>query len=596
MARRGMGKAGGAVLVAVSLALTGCGGKGGDDNSAEPDESPSASSGPAATPEIEPIKFSIDDDARGPAPAVDGAVEGGTVKVISKSDYSHLDPARIYINNAQNVSSLFTRQLTTYRQEGGEVSLVGDLATNTGVTKDGGKTWTYKLRDGVRYEDGSAIKAEDIKYGIERTFVADYAEGPTYIQEWLTGKANFRSVYKGPYDGKRLDAIDAPDDKTVVFKFTEAHADMPFAAALPMTAPVKKSEDTKAKYDQKPFATGPYKISEHKVDKSLTLVRNKEWDPKTDPVRHQYPDSYVFEFGPDTLIQNQRLIAAKGDDAAMVPDIAAVPAELLEDVLGDAKLKERTIDGFTPFVFRFDINQKRITDFEVRKALLTAFPKQQLRVVEGGPSAGEFATTVSSPTLIGFEPYDLYNVPPAGDPAAAKKILEKAGKVGQKIVFAYPITEKQTKMSVVLKGALESAGFEVVMKGLSDKTFYDETGKVDNSFDLYESGWGADWPSGATVFPPTVDGTRIADQAPNYSHFDDEEVNKEIARILKITDLEEAGKQWAALDKKVMEKIPFIPYLYDKTIQIYGPKIGGAVQDKVLGVLRFDGLFVKKDS
>lgn len=590
---RGMGRSGGASLVVVSLALTGCGG--GDKNSAaEPAESASAAPSEASVPSIEPMDFQIDNEAEGPAPGIEGAEEGGVVRVVSKTDYSHLDPARIYINNAQNASNLFTRQLTTYRQQDGKVTLVGDLATNTGETKDKGKTWTFTLREGIKYEDGSAIKAQDIKYGIERTFVPDYTEGPTYIQEWLTGQVDFRKVYKGPYDGKSLDAISTPDDKTVVFKFKKPQPDMPFAASLPMTSPVKKSEDTKAKYDLKPFATGPYKISEHVVDKSLVLVRNKEWDPKTDPARHQYPDSYEFEFGPETLQQNQRLIASKGDDATMVPDVASVSAELVEQVLEDAKLKERTVEGYTQFVFRFDINNTRIKDFDVRKALLTAFPKQQLRVIEGGPSAGDFATTVSSPTLVGFKPYDLYKVPPSGDQPAAKKILEDAGKLNTKIVYAFPSTEKHQKMSVVIRDNLKRAGFDVVLKPLSDKNFYDETGKIDNPYDLYESGWGADWPSGSTVFPPTVDGTRIADQAPNYSHFNDPEINKEIERILGETDLTKAAEDWAALDKKVMEKIPFIPYLYDKSFQIYGDKIGGAIQDKILGVLRFDGLYVKK--
>ena len=91
---------------------------------------------------------------------------------------------------------------------------------------------------------------------------------------------------------------------------------MPFAAGLTTTSPVQKAKDTKEKYDLNPQATGPYMISEHHVDKSLTLVKNPAWDPNTDPARHQYVDSYVFEFGTEQLTLNQRLIAANGDDAA----------------------------------------------------------------------------------------------------------------------------------------------------------------------------------------------------------------------------------------------------------------------------------------
>ena len=90
----------------------------------------------------------------------------------------------------------------------------------------------------------------------------------------------------------------------------------------------------------------------------------------------------------------------------------------------------------------------------------------------------------------------------------------------------------------------------------------------------------------------TVDGTRIADQFPNYSHFDDPDVNKGIADALEETDLTAAAKKWGELDKKTMEKIPFVPYLYDKTFQIYGTKIGGAELDSILGLLKYDGLYL----
>lgn len=70
---------------------------------------------------------------------------------------------------------------------------------------------------------------------------------------------------------------------------------------------------------------------------------------------------------------------------------------------------------------------------------------------------------------------------------------------------------------------------------------------------------GADRPSGATVFPPTIDGRQIFDGSANYEHSNDPTVNAEIDRISLETDLVQAGKDWAALDKKVMEQAPYIP-------------------------------------
>jgi peptide/nickel transport system substrate-binding protein len=200
---------------ALALLLSGCGG-GGDKNGdeAEASASPVASAGSDKGDEssaIPKFELSIDDKATGPAPVIEGAEEGGTVRVVEPADVSHLDPARIYVNYMQNVSALMTRTLTGYRQVGDKVTLVGDLAENTGKTDDGGKTWTFKLRDGITYEDGSPIVAEDIKYGIERSFVTDYAGGPTYVQEWLADGPNIGKFYKGPYDGKSVPGVTTPD-------------------------------------------------------------------------------------------------------------------------------------------------------------------------------------------------------------------------------------------------------------------------------------------------------------------------------------------------------------------------------------------------
>lgn len=585
-----------ATASALLMLTAGCGGKGDAKATGEPTSEATTSPRPSATSAasaIEPLKFAIDDKATGPAPEVPGAVKGGTIKVIDLDDLVHLDPARIYISSYQDASQMITRTLTGYRQQDGKVTLVGDLATDTGRTDDGGKTWTFTLRDGITYEDGSKIVAGDIKYGVERGFVSDYSEGPTYIQEWLADTTDFRKTYQGPYGGKSLDSIVAPDDKTLVLKFPKPHPDLPFAAALPLSAPVKKSKDTRAKYDRMPFASGPYKVSEHKADKTLVLVRNDKWNADSDPIRHQYVDSYAFEFGTQPLAINQRLVAANGDDAKAITMVTNVSPELLSDVAGNPDLKARTVAANTLFVFQYFINNKRISDLEVRKALLFAFPKQQIRQITGGPDRGEFATTVSSPALVGHENDDVWQVPPQGDPERARETLKKAGKLGQTIVFAYGGSDRGEQIAVKIVAALEDAGFKVVKKPLNTTTYNDEVGKVDNKFDLFANGWGADWPSGSTVYPPTLDGRRIFDGSPNFSQFDDPAINKEMDRISAITDPIEAGREWAALDRRIMKQVPYIPYLYGRDYQLFGPRIGGAFIDTIVGEISLNGLYLK---
>jgi peptide/nickel transport system substrate-binding protein len=576
----------------LALAATACGGSSGGTKG--------TANGGDTGGKADSFAFGIDNEAKGPAPEVDGATKGGTINLLEDSDFSHLDPARIYVNFNQSLAEMVERQLTTYIEKDGKITLVGDLATNTGETKDGGKTWTYTLRDGIKYDDGNEIKASDIKYAVERGFDAAYTEGPTYLYEWLAGKAgDFRKFYEGPYKGKELpDTSIKADDaaKTITFSFDQPRPDMPFAAGLTTTSPVQKAKDTKEKYDIKPQATGPYMISEHTVDKSLTLVKNPQWDPKTDPARRQYVDSYHWTFGGDALTINKRLIAANGDDAASLTLSDLIVPEVLKQIDTTPDLKARTIKGNTAFVIVTNINNTRIPDVEIRKALLYAFPTFQLRQLAGGESAGDFASTNLSPTVPGYEAFDLYGQKdhPQGQPEKAMEILKAKGKVGMQIVYGYSNTPIGQQGSVAVKAALEKAGFKVVLKPIDRKNFYDVIGKVDNQLDMYPGGWGADWPSASTVIPPTLDGRKIADGSPNYEHFNDPEVNKEIDRISVETDLVQASKDWAALDKKIMEKVPYIPRLYDRAYYIYGPKVGGMYLSKVLGEPTLNGLYLKQ--
>ncbi|MCW2572299.1 MAG: bldKB, partial [Frankiales bacterium] len=182
----------------VALAVTACGGSSGGGTKG------TAGGGKAGGGQSA-FAFGIDNNAKGPAYDVPGHTTGGIVHDLEDSDFSHLDPARIYVNNNQSLADMVERQLTGFIERDGKITLVGDLATNTGETTDGGKTWKYTLRPGVKFDDGNPIKPSDIKYAVERGFDPAYTEGPTYLYEWLAGKSgDFRKFYGGPYKGKEL--------------------------------------------------------------------------------------------------------------------------------------------------------------------------------------------------------------------------------------------------------------------------------------------------------------------------------------------------------------------------------------------------------
>lgn len=118
-------------------------------------------------------------------------------------------------------------------------------------------------------------------------------------------------------------------------------------------------------------------------------------------------------------------------------------------------------------------------------------------------------------------------------------------------------------------------------------------GKKDNPYDLYRTGWGADWPVASTVVPPTLDGRTIADGSPNYAHYNNDAMNTEMDRINKIADVNAANAEWNKLDDKIMADAPKIPLTYDKFYQVYGAGLGGVAYNEVIGSVDVSSVFIK---
>ncbi|WP_306332998.1 ABC transporter substrate-binding protein [Streptomyces sp. KL118A] len=545
------------------------------------------------------VKVGTEKDSTGPAPGVPGAKKGGTIYGVAEDDVSHMDPQRIYFAYNSSLANLFARCLTGYQtdMEGHQI-LVGDLATDTGKASDDNKTWTFTLKEGVKWQDGSDLTVDDVRHGFERGWAPFITEGAIYVQQALTGKgAKWRDAYEGPYKGKHLDSIVTDKAKrTITFHLKESRPEFNFTLAMHSYAAAPVKHDTKEKYDKAPFSCGPYIVKHRTIDKSMTLTRNKHWDPKTDSIRNAYPDSFEFEFGPTGPESCDRFIADQGKDQQMVAIYEPIPAERMQKVLTTPDIKKRSFNGLSSGTYYFAINMKRVTDVEVRKALLIAWPLEQSRKIYGGTTAGDYATTILSPDIVGREKFDLYDKldEPQGDVKRAHEILKKAGKLGTKIVYAFPRRPTYDKTKIIIEKNLKAAGFEPVIKPLNSTDFYDQAQRLDNKFDVMWFGWSPDWPTAYTMIQPMLDGTAIGDGQNNVSQCDVPWINEAIKKNAVISDPKEAGKAWAELDKRIMkEVVPIIPETYQRRWYLHGSKVGGAIHDPQFAATLLHKTYVK---
>src|SRR5688572_3617228 len=177
------------------------------------------------------------------APAADAAIgkvynpsttKGGTLRFGMAGDWDSIDPGDTYYGLSWNFLRNYARTLVVFKAGPGAegAKLVPDLATSLGKPSDDNKTWTYTLRDGIKFEDGTPITSKDIKYAVARQLDKDtFPNGPTYFNDFLADIPEGYSVYKN----KNLDdlkSIETPDDKTIVFKLSKGFAGFDYFAQL----------------------------------------------------------------------------------------------------------------------------------------------------------------------------------------------------------------------------------------------------------------------------------------------------------------------------------------------------------------------------
>ncbi|GLW33116.1 ABC transporter substrate-binding protein [Actinoplanes regularis] len=526
--------------------------------------------------------------------------QGGTLTVLNQGGITHLDPARLYTSGGGNVPSLLFRTLTTRNRQPGEAGTkpAPDLATDLGTPSDGAKTWTYHLRDGVAFEDGTPITSADVKYGIERSFAPELPGGAPYLRDWLKDAAGYQGPYKQP-DG--IKSIETPDAKTIVFKLSKPEGDFPFLATATQFAPVPKAKDTGTEYEKHPISSGPYRVESYEPKKSLVLVRNTHWSTKIDELRYACPDRIEVTSGLDSAVINQRLVTGAGPDAAAVTTDAVVGPEQLAQLGTGSELDKRVTRGEFPSTTYLAFNTKKapFDNPKVREALSYAINRTSVVNALGGSAVVGASTTFLPPQkALGHQPYDYFPAGEGGNPEKAKQVLAEAGLSNLTIELAHQNDDSEgvgPKVASAIQEAFKQAGVTVKLTAIDSATYRDVTGKPATQPGLALATWGADWPSGGPFLIPIFDGRQIITAGGNFNlaQYNDSEVNAEIDAINALTDPAEAAARWGALDAKLGKLALVLPLTYEKDVYLYGKNVKNAYADGWRGQLDLARISVK---
>lgn len=474
-----------------------------------------------------------------------------------------------------NLSRLYARPLMTFQPGAGEKgnTLVPDLAASKGVPSDGGKTWTYKLRTGLKYQDGSAITSKDVKYAVERSnFARDVLSlGPNYFQQFLVGG----DKYKGPYkdkSAKGLSSIETPDDTTVVFHLKTAFQEFDYLVATPQTAPVPQAKDNGVDYVKNIVSSGSYKFQSYSEGKQAVLVRNENWDAKTDPLRKQYPDKIVVNLKVNAETIDKDVLAGDAIDLGGTGVQAATQAQVLASA--DKKADTDNTYGGRLVYMAINTKVKPFDKVECRKAVQFAIDKVSVQTAEGGPIRGDVASTVLPPDIPGYAKSDVYaSAGNKGDAAKAKEQLKACGKSTISTnISARSDRPQEIDAATAIINSLKKVGINASLKQYpSGKYFTDYAGvpkfTEKQNIGLIMMQWGADWPSGYGFLQQILNGSAIgASGNTNLSQYDNKDVNALLEKAIGTQDDTERNSLYTEIDKKTMDDAVLVPLTYFKVL------------------------------
>ncbi len=488
---------------------------------------------------------------------------GGTLTVWAPADgFDSTDPALAYSPLTWSILTSTNNGLVGFQHAGGlpGTALVPDLARSLPAPTGGGRTYTFQLREGLRYSTGEPVRPEDFRRAIERVFSGLDASGtPSGGIPYYEGIVGARACSRAP--GKPCDLsrgiVTDESSGTVAFHLRAPDPDFPYALALPFAYAVPAaSPDVLSSGDALP-ATGPYMIDRYEEGKELVLTRNPAFNVWSEVARPDgFPDRIVWRLGsdPDRMVTD----TLDGDaDLVFTP-----PPDRLEGLARSHAGQVRLSPRPQTLYMSLDTRASPFDDLRVRQALNFAVDRQEVEALSQDKAV---ATCQILPgTFPGYRPYCPYAREPgttwtAPDLARARELVEQSGTAGTKVtVWAsdglFPASVPVGRYFAEL---LDRLGYRASLKVVDLPAWGAATFGRPRRAQITFLGWTADFatPSGFIVPLFACDGSG------NISGFCDPSIDRrmEEAGRLRATDPAGALDLWSEIEHDLVDEAVWVP-------------------------------------
>jgi peptide/nickel transport system substrate-binding protein len=591
-----------AVTGLLAAGISACGGSSSSSSSASSGGGSSSSSSTVASVPLKP----------GENPAgqqLYGKKKGGTLEVLSNGDFEHLDPGSAYYGLDYEIIQATDRPLFSYPPNSA-TTVRPDLATtipttaNGGIT-DGGKTVTLHIRAGVHYSPpvNRVVTAQDVAFALERG--ANPNVGDAYWPAYFGAgsPAPIVGSTSPKYKGGPLPGIQTPNKTTLVIHLMKPGATVIIdALSLPLSSPLPKEfvgpldKHAPTTYGTSYLvSTGPYMIKSdskgkiagigYQPGKSETLVRNPNWNAKTD-FRPAYLNQIDFSIGGAATVIGQQVL--KGS--------SKVQLDTVENSIVKAAYQQYPSQiTFTPgsgdHYLTLDTQAGVFKNLNIRRAMYAALDRMAIVKARGGLLVAEPGTHFLYPGVAGYDqaggaagPQVDFNKNVNGDLAVAAKYMKAAGYPSGKY------TGKATTQIVLSSGGNGPAIAQIVDNAATAIGLHAKVSLVDQAV-MYSkycgvpkqeidacptAGWIRDFSDPLSVLYPTFYGPAIVPtNNSNWSQQNSPAINAAMVKAAAVQNPTARDQAWANVDKMLVDQAVAVPEDFDNQANIESKNVAG---------------------
>jgi peptide/nickel transport system substrate-binding protein len=522
--------------------------------------------------------------------------KGGKLTQLGASDVDFLDPGQTYYTGGFQV--IYATQTPLYAPKPGEADAVPALASGPPELSSDKKSVTVTLKKGIKFAPpvNREIQAKDIKYAFERAFTKNVPNQYTTYFSFIEGAP--AKPTSSPQDIKGI-VIDPKDPYKITFKLTKAQAPG-FAAFLimPVTSPVpreyaaKFDKQSPSTYNENVVASGPYMVANnaagkdtgYKAGKSITLVRNPNWDASKD-FRPAYLDEIDLRTNAtDSNVSGRQVLQGQN----LVLDTNP-PAQVLKRVVQRQKDQLTTLPGGGFRWFPLNMTIKPLDNINVRKAILAAFDRTAAIKARGGSFVGIPGTHFIPPGIGGFDeaggkkgPGFDFLANPKGDIAVATKYMKAAGFPSGKytgtseLLMVTANVDPGKAQAEVAKAQLEKLGFKIRLRTVPQDAVYTEWCQqpAKKVAICGSAGWFKDYNDPQSMLEPTFKGSNISKEGGNnnLAQLNNPKIDKAMDDAA-LLEGDQRNQAWGEIDKMITEQAPAVPFIWDNTNLIHAKNV-----------------------